>query len=140
MQLQSLSNTANENWVQSQKEKIRNPALFCVQATRKRMMSREEGNRASCPLDPMNPSVFFEFPSKGVTNINRNRMPLVHYTGQFTGGKVMLFHHDIVPSCVNARENNPRKGTARKGFSVCVPERNTIRVLHCNSSLHRESA
>jgi ATP-binding cassette, subfamily C, bacteriocin exporter len=47
--------------------------------------------------------------------------------------------HDIVPFCVNARENNPRRGTAGKGFSVCVPERNTVRVLHCNSSLHCEA-
>jgi hypothetical protein len=87
----------------------------------------------------MKPAVFFEFPSKGLTNIDTNRMPLVHYIGQFTAGKVMLFHHDIVPFCVNARENNPRRGTAGKGFSVCVPERNTVRVLHFDSSLHCEA-
>jgi hypothetical protein len=66
-------------------------------------------------------------------------MPFEHYIGQFTAGKAMLFQHDIVPFCANARENNPRRGTAGKEFSVCVPERNTVRVLHCNSSLHRES-
>jgi hypothetical protein len=87
----------------------------------------------------MKPSVFFEFPSKGLTNIDTNRMPLEHYIGQFTAGKVMLFHHDIVPFCVNARENNPRRGTAGKGFSVCVPERNTVRVLHFDFSFHCEA-
>jgi len=71
--------------------------------------------------------------------MDNNHMPFEHYTGQFTAGKAMLFQHDIVPFCANARENNPRRGAAGKEFSVCVPERNTVRVLHCNSSLHRES-
>jgi hypothetical protein len=62
-------------------------------------------------------------------------MRLVHYIGQFTAGKVTLFQHDIVPFCANARENNRRRGTAGKDFSVRVPERNTVRVLHCNSYL-----
>jgi len=31
---------------------------------------------------------------------------------KFTAGKVMLFHHDIVPFCANAWENKPRRGTA----------------------------
>jgi len=119
--------------------KLAASAPLCFQPTRKRLMAREEGNRASCPLDPMKPSVFFEFPSKGVTNIDTNRMPLVHYIGQFIAGKVVLFHRDIVPFCANARENNPRRGPAGKGFSVCVPERNTVRVLHCDSSLHCEA-
>jgi hypothetical protein len=60
-------------------------------------------------------------------------MPLVHYTGQFTARKVMLFDHDVVPFCANARENNLRRGIARQKFSVYVPERNSMRVLHCNS-------
>jgi len=64
-------------------------------------------------------------------------MPLEHYIGQFTAGKVMLFHHDIVPICANARENDPRRDVARQELSVCVPERNKLRVLHCNSSLSR---
>jgi hypothetical protein len=51
----------------------------------------------------------------------------------------MLFQHDIVPFCANARENNPRRGTARQELSVFAPERNTVRVLHCSSSLHRGS-
>ena len=46
----------------------------------------------------------------------------------------ILFH--FVPTL----ERTTREGgTAGKEFSVCVPERNTVRVLHCNSSLHRES-
>jgi hypothetical protein len=67
-------------------------------------------------------------------------MPLEHYIGQFTAGELVLFHHDIVPICANARENDPRMGIARQELSVCAPERNTVRVLHCNSSLHGESA
>jgi hypothetical protein len=67
-------------------------------------------------------------------------MPLEHYVGHFTAANVMLFYHDIVPFCANARVNNPRKGVARQAFSVCAPERNIVRVLHRNSSLHRESA
>jgi hypothetical protein len=62
-------------------------------------------------------------------------MPLVHYIGVFTAGIMMPFHDDIVPFSANARENNPRSGTAGQEFSVCVPERNTVRVLHCNSHL-----
>ena len=67
--------------------------------------------------------------------MDNNHMPFEHYTGQFTAGKVTLFQHDIVPFCANARENNRRRGTAGKEFSVCVPERNTVRVLHFNSYL-----
>jgi UDP:flavonoid glycosyltransferase YjiC (YdhE family) len=73
-------------------------------------MAREEGNRASCLEEALKPPLFLEFISKGVTNIDSNYMPLEHYIGQFNGGKVMLFHHDIVPFCANARENHPRKG------------------------------
>jgi hypothetical protein len=75
-----------------------------------------------------------------VANIDRNQMPLEHYIGRFTAGKVMLFYHDIVPFCASARENNPRRDNAGQEFSVCATERNTVRVLHCNFSLHRESA
>jgi len=42
---------------------------------------------------------------------------------------------DIVPSCVEARENDPRKGVTRQELFICVPERNIVRGLHCNSSL-----
>jgi hypothetical protein len=70
-------------------------------------MAREEGNRASCPLGLLKPPILFEFADKGMTNIDSNRMPLVHYIHQFKAGKVMLFHHDIVPFCANTRENNP---------------------------------
>jgi hypothetical protein len=47
----------------------------------------------------------------------------------------MLFHHDIVPFCANARENNLRRGIARQKFSVYGPERNTVGVGHCNAYL-----
>jgi hypothetical protein len=53
-------------------------------------MAREEGNRASCLLDALKPPVFFEFAGNGVANNDNNRMPLIHYIGQFTAGKVML--------------------------------------------------
>jgi len=102
-------------------------------------MARQEGNRASCPLDLLKPPVFFEF-SNGVTNIDNNDMPLVHYIGKFPAGEMVLFQHDIVPFCANARENDPRKGSAGQELSICSPESNTVWVLHCSSSLHRESA
>jgi hypothetical protein len=103
-------------------------------------MAREEGNRPSCPLESLKPPVLFEFADIGLTNIDGNRMPLVHYIDQFKAAKVMLFHHDIVPFCANTRENNPRNGVVgRQEFSVCATERNTVRVVHCNSSLHRET-
>src|ERR1700745_3985959 len=51
----------------------------------------------------------------------------------------MLFHQDIVPSCANARENNPRRDIAGQERFICAPESNTVRVLHCNSSLHCET-
>jgi hypothetical protein len=70
-----------------------------------------------------------------VTNIDSNHVPLEHYIRQFNAGKIVLLHHDIVPFCANARENNPRRGTVGKGFSVCVAERNTMRVLHGSSYL-----
>ncbi len=47
----------------------------------------------------------------------------------------MLFYHEIVPFCANARENNPRRDNGGQEFSVSATERNTVRVLHCNSSL-----
>jgi hypothetical protein len=59
----------------------------------------------------------------------------VHDIGQFKAGRVTLFHHDIVPSCASARENYARKGVATQELSICAPERNTVRVLHCNSYL-----
>src|SRR5258708_26609279 len=95
-------------------------------------MAREKGYRASFLEEAMNAPLFLVFSSNGVTNIDNNHMRLVHYIGQFTAGKVTLFQHDIVPFCANARENNRRRGTAGKEFSVCMPERNTVRVLHCN--------
>jgi hypothetical protein len=98
-------------------------------------MAREEGNRASCLEEALNPPLFLEFPSSGVANIDNNHMPLVHYISQFIAEEVVLFHHDIVPSCASARENNPRRGAAGQEFSVCVPERNTVRVFHSNSYL-----
>ncbi len=103
-------------------------------------MAREEGNRASCLEETLKPPLFLEFISNGVTNIHNNHMPLEHYIGQFNAGKIVLFHHDIVPICATARENDPRRSIARQELSVCVPERNTARVLHSNSSLHRKSA
>src|SRR3981189_2467841 len=48
---------------------------------------------------------------------------------------MMLFHHDIVPFCANARENNPRRDIAGQELFVCAPERNTVRVLHCKLDL-----
>jgi hypothetical protein len=62
-------------------------------------------------------------------------MLLEHNIGQFTAGEMVLFHHDIVPFCANARENKQRRSTARQEFSVCAPERKAVRVLHCNSYL-----
>jgi hypothetical protein len=102
-------------------------------------MAREEANPTSCLEEALKSPLFLEFHSNGVANINNDHMPLEHYIGQFTAGKVMLFHHDIVPFCANARENDPRRGIAKQEFSVCAPERNTVRILHCNSSLNRES-
>jgi hypothetical protein len=104
------------------------------------LTAREERNRASCLRDLLKLPLFLEFISNGVTNIGNNHMPLEHYIGRFTAWEMVLFHHDIVTFCAKARENNPRMGVARQELSVCAPERNTVRVLHCNSSLHRESA
>src|SRR6202022_1072675 len=140
IQLQPHSSAADESRVKSQKENIRKHAPLYFHPTRKRLIAREEGNRASCPEVALKPPLFFAFPSSGVANIDRNHVPLEHYIGQFTAGNVMLFYHDIVPFCANARENNPRRNIAGQEFSVCAPERNTVRVLHCKSLLHRESA
>lgn len=68
-----------------------------------------------------------------MANSDTNHMLLVHHIGQFTAGEMVLLHHDIVPFCADTRENDPRKGVARQELSVCTPERNTVRVLHCNS-------
>jgi uncharacterized oxidoreductase len=57
-------------------------------------MAREEGNYASCLEEALKPSLFLEFPSNGVADIDSNHMPLVHYIGPFTAGKVTLFHDD----------------------------------------------
>jgi hypothetical protein len=97
-------------------------------------MAREEGNRASCLEEAPKPPLFLEFPSSGVANIDNNHMPLVSYISQFTAGYIMLFHQEIVPSCAEARENNPRKGAARQELFICPPERNAVRVLLCNCS------
>src|SRR4029077_18950398 len=103
-------------------------------------MAREESNRASCLEEAAKRLLVLEFPSCVMTNIDRNDVPLEHYIGQFNAGKIVLFHHDIVPICATARENDPRKIIARQELSICAPERNIVRVLHCNSSLHGESA
>jgi hypothetical protein len=131
----AAAGAAHENGVQSQKENIHYHALLYVRPTRKRLMAREETNPTSCLEEAPKPPRFLEFPSSGGANIDTNHMLLVHDIGQLKAGRVTLFHHDIVPSCASARENSPRRGTAGKGFSVCVPERNTVRVLHCNSYL-----
>ena len=96
-------------------------------------MAREAANCASCLEDALKPPLLLEFPSKGVANIDTNHMLLVHEIGQFTAGEMVLFHHDIVPFCANARENKPRRNTAGQEFSVCTPERKTMRIVHCNS-------
>src|SRR4029077_8161047 len=132
------SNAAYENMVQSQIENIRKHAPLHFQSARKRLMAREEGNRASCLEKALKPPLFLVFPSNGAANIDSNHMPLEHYIGPFTVGNVTLFQHDIVPFCATARENNPIRSIARKEFSACVPERNTVRVLHCNSYLIHE--
>jgi len=80
-------------------------------------MAREEGKRASCPLNPRKLPAFSEF-SNGVTNIDNNYMPLEHYISQFPAWEMVLFQHDIVPFSANTRENNPRRGTARQELSV----------------------
>src|SRR5260370_99663 len=95
-------------------------------------MARIEANRASPLEEARKPPLFLEFPSNGVGNSDSNHMLLVHYIGHFKAGRMSLFHHDIVPFCASARENDPRKGVARQEFSVCAPERNTVRVLHYN--------
>jgi ABC-type transport system substrate-binding protein len=130
-----LSNAAHENRVQSQNEKIRQHAPLCFRPARKRLKAREEVNRASWHKDALQSPLFLAFASIGVANIDGNHMPLEHDIGQFTSGITMLFHHDIGPFCASARENNSRKGVARREFSVCAQERNTVRVLHCNSYL-----
>src|SRR5260221_12541063 len=139
VQLQPLSNAAYENRFQSQKKNIRKYAPLCFQSHKKRPIARKERIRTPCLEDALKPSLDLEFISNGVTNIDNNHMPLEHYIGQFTAGEMVLFHHDIVPFCANARENDPRKGLAMQEFSVCAPKRNTVRVLHCSSSLHRET-
>src|SRR4029077_17238132 len=133
---QPLSNVPHENWVQSQKKNIRKHAPLYFQPTRKRLMAWKEGNRPSCLEEAAKLALFLEFPSRGVANIANNHMPLVRYIGQFTAWETMLFQQDIFPSCANARENNPRMDIAGQEFFICAPERNTVRVLHCNSSLH----
>jgi acyl-CoA reductase-like NAD-dependent aldehyde dehydrogenase len=42
---------------------------------------------------------------------------------------------DIVPSCAEARETDPRNGVAKQELFICAPERNTLRILQFNSSL-----
>jgi hypothetical protein len=129
----------HQDRVQSQKEKIRKPAFLYSQPSRKRLMAREVGNRASRLEGVMKPPLFFEFPSDAPANIDSNHMLLEHYISQFTSGKVMLFHHDIVPFCANAREDKPRRSTAGQEFSVGAPERKTVRVLHRNFLPYRLS-
>jgi hypothetical protein len=113
IQLQSLSNAANENWVQSQKEKIRKRVPLYLQPTGKRLITRKKRNRACFLEDALKTPLFLEFISKGVTNIDSNHMPLEHYIRQFNAGKIVLFDHDIVPFCGDARENNAGRSIAR---------------------------
>jgi hypothetical protein len=113
-----LRNAAYENRIQSQKKNVRKPIPLYFEPTRKRLMARPEGNRASWLVDAPKSPLFHSFPSNGVANIDNNHMPLVHYTGQLAARKVMLFHRDIVPFCANAREHNPRRGIARQKFSA----------------------
>jgi len=65
-------------------------------------MAREETNPTSCLEEAPKPPRFLEFPSIGGANIDTNHMLLVPDIGQFKGGRVTLFHHDIVPSCASA--------------------------------------
>src|SRR5260221_2740746 len=99
------------------------------------MTAREEGNRIFFLEPPPKPALFLEFPSNGVADINSNHMLLVHYISQFDAEKIVLLQHHIVPFGAGARENNLTKGIARKEFSACVPERNTVRGFHCSSHL-----
>src|ERR1700747_1122769 len=96
--------------VQTQIENIRKYAPLYFQPTRKRLMTREEGNRAFCLEETLKPPLFLQFPSDGMANIESNHMPLVHYIGPLTAEKVTLFHYDIGPFCASARENNPIRG------------------------------
>src|ERR1700746_2087326 len=104
------------------------------------LMAREDAKPASWLGGAAKRLLVLVFPSCEVANIDSNHMPLEHHIGQFNAGEIVLFHHDIVPICATARENDPRRGITTQELSICVPERNTVRVLHCNSSLHGESA
>src|SRR5258708_38174916 len=125
MEPKPLSNAPYENRIHRQKENVPKRDPLHLQPARKRLMAREEGNRASCLEERLKPPLFLEFISNGVTNIHNNHVPLEHYIGQFTAGEMVLFHHDIVPICANARDDDPRRSISRQEISVCVPERNT---------------
>src|SRR5258708_30274367 len=84
IELQPLSNAAYENRIQRQKENVPKRAPLHLQPARKRLMAREEGNRASCLEETLKAPLFLEFISIGVTNIYNKHMPLVHYLDQFT--------------------------------------------------------
>src|ERR1700747_1617475 len=98
--------------VQTQIENIRKYAPLYFQPSRKRLMTREEGNRAFCLEETLKPPLILQFPSNSVANVDSNHMPLVNHIGPFTIGKMTLFHYDIGPFCANARENNPIRGGA----------------------------
>ena len=123
---------------QSQKKNVRKQIPLYFEPSRKRLIAREEGNRAPWLEDALKSPLFLRFPSSGVAHLDSNHMPLVRYISQFTVGYIMLFHQNIAPSCANARENDPRRDIARQEAFIGAPERNTVRVLHGNSYLSDE--
>src|SRR6516225_6189365 len=135
MQLQAHGSAAYESRVQSQKQNIRKHALLYFQPEKKWLIAREEGDRASCLKDVLKTPFFLEFASNGVANRDNNHMLLEHYISQFTAGEMVLFDHDIVPFCADARENNPRTGIVRHELSACAPKGDPVRMVHCNLTL-----
>src|SRR6516225_2906083 len=135
MQLQAHGSAAYESRVQSQKQNIRKRALLYFQPEKKWLIAREEGDRASCLKDVLKTPFFLEFASNGVANRDNDHMLLEHYISQFTAGEMMLFDHDIVPFCADARENNPRTGIVRHELSACASEGDPVRMVHCNLTL-----
>src|SRR6516165_1420399 len=135
IRLQPHGSAAYESRVQSQKQNIRKHALLYFQPQKKGLIAREEGDRASCLKDVLKTPFFLEFASNGVANRDNDHMLLEHYISQFTAGEMMLFDHDIVPFCADARENNPRTGIVRHKLSACAPEGDSVRMVHCNLTL-----
>src|SRR5258708_24161250 len=117
MEPKPLSNAPYENRIQRQKENVPKRDPLHLQPARKRLMAREEGNRASCLEETLKPPLFLEFISNGVTNIHNNHVPLEHYIGQFTPGEMVLCQHAIVPIYANARENDPIRSISNQELS-----------------------